>query len=189
MSLAVTEVPTPEQFLMVTGEGAEQASQRPPRGTAPHSSPGELTLARLHSQTSRSITFCCLLTRYFGRKSTAPLMGSACGSPGEGTCLPAAYRTRGERQGFAKPSNHCRISQQEQRLHVTTERFSTLELLLCTSTSHQALPFSKPPGTQAPTTRGGPASQQRGTNNPHSGLKVTKSGSTPQSIWQKKKIP
>ena len=76
MSLAVTEVPTPEQFLMVTREGAEQASQPLPGDGLPTAAQESSRLIASHSQTSRSITFCCLLTHYFGRKSTAPLMGS-----------------------------------------------------------------------------------------------------------------
>lgn len=76
VSLAVTEVPTPEQFLMVTREGAEQASQPLPGDGLPTAAQESSRLLASHSQASRSITFCCLLTHYFGRKSTAPLMGS-----------------------------------------------------------------------------------------------------------------
>ena len=53
VSLAVTEVPTPEQFLMVTREGAEQASQPLPGDGLPtaaqessHTQPTTLVQAR-----------------------------------------------------------------------------------------------------------------------------------------------
>lgn len=75
MSLAVTEVPTPEQFHTVTREGAERASQPLPGDGLPTAAQESSRLFASHSQASRSITFCCHLTCYFGR-STAPLMGS-----------------------------------------------------------------------------------------------------------------
>lgn len=76
VSLAVTEVPTPEQFHTVTQEGAERASQPLPGDGLPTAAQESSRLLASHSQASQSITFCCHLTCYFGRKSTAPLMGS-----------------------------------------------------------------------------------------------------------------
>lgn len=110
----------------------------------------------------------------FWQKEYCSLDGKRfCGSPGEGTCLPAASRTRGETRGFAKPSNHRRTLQQEQRLHETRTLQCFLELSCNANFPSGPSLFLQTPQDEAPTTRGGPASRQRGTDNPHSGLKVT----------------
>ena len=88
-SLVVTEVPTPEQFHRVTREAAEQASQPLPGDGLPTAAQESSRLLASHSQASRSVTFCCRLTRYFGRRSTAPLMGSVSVVPrGKGPAFP-----------------------------------------------------------------------------------------------------
>ena len=88
-SLVVTEVPTPEQFHRVTREAAEQASQPLPGDGLPTAAQESSRLFASHSQASRSVTFCCRLTHYFGRKSTAPFMGSVSAVPrGKGPAFP-----------------------------------------------------------------------------------------------------
>lgn len=105
MYSTVTDAPAPEMFPQDHPEGRSPDRVQPPGpsrgGRAPHSDHAELLWGHLgpmhslvfasYSQPRQSIKFCHHLC-YFGKKSTAPLMGSISGSLQQGWDLPSCSR-------------------------------------------------------------------------------------------------